>query len=284
MPLLRAFQSLSALSRTLALAPSPYSTPPSAVALLRRAASSAPSVVSLNPENTRTTSIPIRLNDIHDNTGARKRAVRVGRGRGSGCGKTSGRGQKGQKARNSVRLGFEGGQTPLHKRLPKRRVYDPFARHLETVPLARIQRWVDTGRLPASGRIGIEDLKKAGVISRVRDGILLARGFGPFCAPVELVATECEPDAARAVLSAGGAVTLAWYNKLGLRVLLRPERWTRRKLPLPRWARPPPKFEHRYPQRLQDGLPVRYVRSEHDIEAIEQAWKRVVHERKPKRK
>ena len=83
--------------------------------------------------------VPLRLNDIRDNPGARKKKVRVGRGRGSGCGKTSGRGQKGQKARGSVRLGFEGGQTPLQKRLPKVNHHDPFARPLQPVSVGVIQ-------------------------------------------------------------------------------------------------------------------------------------------------
>lgn len=224
---------------------------------------------------------PLALNEISDNAGARKKKVRVGRGRGSGCGKTSGRGQKGQKARGSVRLGFEGGQTPLQKRLPKRNTFDRFALRMEPVYLSRVQRLIDLGRLPPQGTITIRHLVQSGCISRVRDGVIL-KGGGNFAAPIDLHVTECEPEAARAVLRGGGRVTLAWYNRLGLRVLINPEKWTSVNLPLPKLARPPPKYEHRYPQRADNGLPIRPIHSEADILAISDAWKRIVHPRQPK--
>lgn len=246
----------------------------------RRPPPTEPSTKLTNDFNMHRTTL-LTLDSLKDNNGARKSKVRVGRGRGSGCGKTSGRGQKGQKARNSVPLGFEGGQTPLHKRLPKRNYHDPFARHLGLVSLSVIQRRIDLGRLPSSGTITIADLKKANCLGKLRDGVMLV-GEGGFASKVDIQVTECHPDAARTVLRAGGTVTLAWYNKLGLRVLTRPERWTQQNLPLPRWARPPPKFDHRYPQRTEDNLPVRLIRTEDDINAIEVAWKRVVHERKRK--
>lgn len=239
-----------------------------------------PSTKLVNEFNMHRTTL-LTLSSIRDNDGARKSKVRVGRGRGSGCGKTSGRGQKGQKARSSIALGFEGGQTPLHKRLPKRNYYDPFARHLEPVSINVIQRRIDLGRLPSSGTITMADLRKADCFRKLRDGVLLV-GNGNFASKVDIQVTECQPDAARTVLRAGGTVTLAWYNRLGLRVLTRPERWIRQNLPLPRWARPPPKFDHRYPQRTEDNLPIRPIRTEADINAIEDAWKRVVHERKRK--
>lgn len=223
----------------------------------------------------------LSLDQLSDNPGARKKKVRVGRGRGSGCGKTSGRGQKGQKARGSVRLGFEGGQTPLQKRLPKRNTYDRFAPCYRPVPLQRIQRLIDIGRLPQEGTINMAHLVHAGCIPTVKDGVILT-GLSNFKANVDIQVTEIEQEAAKCVLRGGGTVTLSWYNKLGLRVLIKPERWTKKNLPLPKWARPPPKLKHRYPERASDGLPIRPIRTAADVEAIEQAWKRIVHERKPK--
>lgn len=248
---------------------------------LRHVKPSSPSIKVVNSKNTHQRE-PLALSAIDDNAGARKQKVRIGRGRGSGCGKTSGRGQKGQKARGSVPPGFEGGQTPLHKRLPKRNVHDPFARHLQPVSLRRVQRLIDLGRLPSSGTITMRDLIKSGCISRVRDGVRLV-GSGNFLAPVNLQVTECNQHSARTVLRGGGHVTLAWYNKLGLRVLLKPEKWTKINLPLPKWARPPPKYEHRYPERTDDGVPIRPLRSETDVEAISEAWKKIIHQRQPKR-
>lgn len=224
---------------------------------------------------------PLRLNNIRDNAGARKKEVRVGRGRGSGCGKTSGRGQKGQKARGSVRLGFEGGQTPLHKRLPKINHHDPFARPLQPVSLGLVQRMIDLGRLPNEGTITMRELVRCGALRRVKFGVLLVPG-GNFAANVDVQVTEAVPDAAEQVIDAGGQVTLAWYTKLGLRALVKPEKWVMKNLPLPRWAAPPPKWEHRYPERTRDGLPVRPLRTKRDVEAIAKAWERIKHERKRK--
>lgn len=223
----------------------------------------------------------LRLDDIGDNDGARKRKVRLGRGRGSGCGKTSGRGQKGQKARSSIRLGFEGGQTPLYKRLPKRNVYDRFALKLKPVYVHRIQRLIDIGRLPQEGTINIAHLVDAGCISGLRDGVYLT-GLGDFSAPVDIQVTETDPDSARCILRGGGTVTLAWYNRLGLRVLIKPHCWTRKNLPLPKFAQPPPKFKNRYPEILPNGVHTRPLKSEEDVVGLAEAWKRIRHPRKPK--
>lgn len=228
---------------------------------------------------------PLRLDNIRDNDGAKKEKVRIGRGRGSGCGKTSGRGQKGQRARNSVRLGFEGGQTPLHKRFPKRNHFDPFARKLEPLTLGRLQSFIDIGRIRVSedgAAITMHQLVRSGCIGKPVDGVILVKG-GAFAEKVHVEVTESEPDAATQVLAAGGKVTLAWYNKLGLRALIKPEKWTEKNLPLPRWARPPPKFEHRYPERTEDGLPVRVLASQQDIDELGTSWKRIVHLREAKK-
>ena len=113
----------------------------------------------------------MKLNDIRDNAGARKGRIRVGRGIGSGKGKTSARGQKGQKARSGVAIkGFEGGQMPLHMRLPKRGFNNPGARDLNEVNLGRVQEAVTAGRLDGSAPVTVEALVAAGVLSKKRDG------------------------------------------------------------------------------------------------------------------
>lgn len=266
---------------------SPLSDLPASLSVLRhlppsfvssRDLVSLPAVIRAVP----TLDTPLRPNTIRDNPGARKTKVRVGRGRGSGCGKTSGRGQKGQRARNSVRLGFEGGQTPLQKRLPKVNHFDFFAREFEKVSLGRIQRWIDTGRLNPGHKITMRDLVTSGCIRRVKEGVVLRTG-GALETPVDVEVTEVEPEAATAVVSAGGRVTLAWYNRLGLRALIKPEKWTKLGLPLPKWARPPPKMEKRYPDRSEDDLPVRVIRTQEDVDAILPAWTRTMHPRAKKK-
>src|SRR6201998_1137084 len=117
----------------------------------------------------------MKLNEIDDKAGARKNRMRIGRGIGSGKGKTGGRGGKGQTARSGVRIkGFEGGQMPLHRRLPKRGFKNTmFARKLNEVNLGRIQEAIDAGRLDAAGKVDAEALVKAGILRRVKDGVRL---------------------------------------------------------------------------------------------------------------
>jgi large subunit ribosomal protein L15 len=120
----------------------------------------------------------MKLNELRDNPGARKPRMRIGRGIGSGKGKTGGRGGKGQTARAGVAIkGFEGGQMPLHRRLPKRGFRNIFARTYNEVGLGRVQQAIDAGRLDASQTVTAEALVAAGVIRRVKDGVrLLANG------------------------------------------------------------------------------------------------------------
>src|SRR5579871_3727671 len=120
----------------------------------------------------------MKLSDIADNAGSRKKRMRVGRGIGSGKGKTSGRGGKGQTARSGVRIkGFEGGQMPLHRRLPKRGFLPPSPRDLNEVNLGRIQTAVDAGKLDATKPVTVEALVEAGVCARARDGVkILGKG------------------------------------------------------------------------------------------------------------
>lgn len=125
----------------------------------------------------------MRLNEIKDNPGATKNRVRVGRGIGSGNGKTAQRGVKGQKSRSGVSIvGFEGGQMPLHMRMPKRGFNNPFAKKFVAVRLDRIQAAIDAKKLDSKGVIDGAALVQAGVIRRVKDGVRLIGGAGEFTA------------------------------------------------------------------------------------------------------
>ncbi|MGE0725884.1 MAG: 50S ribosomal protein L15 [Alphaproteobacteria bacterium] len=150
----------------------------------------------------------MKLNEIRDNPGARKKSKAVGRGIGSGKGKTSGRGGKGQTARSGVALaGFEGGQTPLHRRLPKRGFTSPFKKDYQLANLAGLQKAIDDGKLDASQPIDADALRKAGVIGKVRDGVrLLAQG--EITAAVTITVTGASAAAIAAVEKAGGKVIL----------------------------------------------------------------------------
>src|SRR6476469_3146443 len=120
----------------------------------------------------------MKLSDIADNAGSRKKRLRVGRGIGSGKGKTAGRGGKGQTARSGVRIkGFEGGQMPLHRRLPKRGFNNIFRLDFAEINLDRLQDAIDSKKLDAKGTITAASLVEAGVIRRVKDGVrVLGRG------------------------------------------------------------------------------------------------------------
>jgi large subunit ribosomal protein L15 len=149
----------------------------------------------------------MKLNEIKDNPGAHYRAKRVGRGIGSGKGKTSGRGGKGQTARSGVALnGFEGGQTPLHRRLPKRGFNNTiFRRDYQVVNLGRLQQAIDAGRLAAAGPIDSAALIAAGVLRRARDGVrLLAQGELTTAITIEVAGAS--RAAVAAVAAAGGSV------------------------------------------------------------------------------
>jgi len=121
----------------------------------------------------------MKLNEIKDNEGSSKDRIRVGRGIGSGKGKTGGRGVKGQKARSGVSInGFEGGQMPIYRRLPKRGFNNIFASEYATVSLGRIQTAIDAGKLDANATVDAAALKAAGVIRRLKDGVRVLSGGG----------------------------------------------------------------------------------------------------------
>src|SRR6478735_6444890 len=146
----------------------------------------------------------MKLNDPRDNPGARKTRMRVGRGIGSGKGKTSGRGQKGQTSRSGVSIfGFEGGQMPLHMRLPKRGFNNIFARDHAEVNLGAIQKLVDAGALGTDGTIDHDALKAVGLARGGKDGVRLL-GKGDFSAKVKFSVTGASKGAIAAVEKAGG--------------------------------------------------------------------------------
>jgi large subunit ribosomal protein L15 len=150
----------------------------------------------------------MKLNDIRDNDGAVKDRMRIGRGIGSGKGKQGGRGGKGQTARSGYRnKGFEGGQMPLHRRLPKRGFTPPNARDLNEVNLGRIQEAVDAGRLDAAAAVTVDALVAAGVLAKARDGVKVL-GTGELKAKLAFEVAGASKSAREAIERAGGSVTV----------------------------------------------------------------------------
>ena len=150
----------------------------------------------------------MKLTDIRDNDGARKGRIRVGRGIGSGKGKTAGRGQKGQKSRSGVAIkGFEGGQMPLHMRIPKRGFNNPFGKDFAEVNTGQIQKLIDTGKLDAKTVIDHAVLKAAGVARGGKNGVRLL-GKGELTTKVSFKVAGASKGAVAAVEKAGGAVEI----------------------------------------------------------------------------
>jgi len=150
----------------------------------------------------------MKLSDIADNPGSRKKRMRVGRGIGSGKGKTSGRGGKGQTARSGVRIkGFEGGQMPMHRRLPKRGFNNVFRVEFAEVNLDRLQQAVDAKAIDAKETVTAESLVKAGVLRRARGGVRLL-GRGELKAKLNIEVHGASKSAIAAVEKAGGSVKI----------------------------------------------------------------------------
>ena len=150
----------------------------------------------------------MKLNGIADNAGSRKKRIRVGRGIGSGKGKQSGRGGKGQTARSGVRIkGFEGGQMPMHRRLPKRGFNNIFRLDLTEVNLDRIQAAIDAKKLDAKETVNAEALVKAGVIRRAKDGVRVLSD-GELKAKVAFDVAGASKAAIEKIEKAGGSVKL----------------------------------------------------------------------------
>lgn len=150
----------------------------------------------------------MKLTDIRDNPGATKQRMRVGRGIGSGKGKTAGRGVKGQKSRAGVAIkGFEGGQMPVHRRLPKRGFTNIFRKDYNEVNLGRLQAAIDAGKLDASAPVTVDALVAAGVCAKARDGVRIL-GAGELKVKLALQVAGASRSAVEAVEKAGGSVTI----------------------------------------------------------------------------
>jgi large subunit ribosomal protein L15 len=150
----------------------------------------------------------MKLNEIKDNEGAVKDRKRVGRGIGSGKGKTGGRGVKGQKARSGVAInGFEGGQMPIYRRLPKRGFTNIFASEYVTVSVGRIQTAIDAKKLDPKATIDAAALKAAGIIRRPKDGVRILSG-GELKAKVTIEAAGASKAAVEKIDKAGGSIKL----------------------------------------------------------------------------
>lgn len=150
----------------------------------------------------------MKLNELSDREGATKSRKRVGRGIGSGSGKTGGRGVKGQSSRSGVAInGFEGGQMPLYRRLPKRGFKNPFTKDYNEVTLGRVQAAIDAKKLDASAVVTVESLVAAGVLRRAKDGVRLLRG-GELTAKVAFDVAGASKPAIAEVEKAGGSVKL----------------------------------------------------------------------------
>jgi large subunit ribosomal protein L15 len=150
----------------------------------------------------------MKLTELHDNVGATKKRMRIGRGIGSGKGKTGGRGVKGQKARTGVAIkGFEGGQMPLHRRLPKRGFNNIHALDLNEINLDRVQQAVEAGKIDAKATITVETLVTAGILSRARDGVKVL-GMGELKSKLNFEVWAASASAVNAIEAAGGKITI----------------------------------------------------------------------------
>jgi large subunit ribosomal protein L15 len=172
---------------------------------------------------------------------------RVGRGVGSSKGKTCGRGHKGQKSRSGggVRPTFEGGQTPFFKTLPKRGFTNPNAMPMVPINIGTVQDYIDMGRLDATKEITLKSMVDAGMtkVNSIKYGIkLLAKGKDRVRTPMTIKVSRASAAAIFSVEEAGGEITTVHYNKLALRVLLRPQKFDI----IPRQARPPPRLMEYY--------------------------------------
>jgi len=150
----------------------------------------------------------MKLNELRDNAGATKKRKRIGRGPGSGTGKTGGRGIKGQKSRSGVAIkAYEGGQMPLYQRLPKRGFNNINAKRHAVINLGILQKFIDAGKIDIKSPVDEDALVASGLVTRVRDGVrLLAKG--ELSAKIDLTVTGASKAAVAAVEKAGGKVTL----------------------------------------------------------------------------
>ncbi|WP_207101245.1 50S ribosomal protein L15 [Paracoccus shandongensis] len=150
----------------------------------------------------------MKLHEIRDNEGANRKKKRVARGPGSGKGKTAGRGIKGQSSRSGVALnGYEGGQMPLYRRLPKRGFTKPNAKSFAVVNLGQLQTFIDAGKIDATAEVTEDALVASGLVRRKLDGVRLL-GKGELTSALTITVTGASKSAVEAVEKAGGKVTL----------------------------------------------------------------------------
>jgi len=193
---------------------------------------------------------------LRDNAGARKTKVRIGRGIGSGKGKTAGRGHKGQLSRavNNGRLGFEGGQTPITRRYPKRGFnHSSLLSVLQPLNIDRLVRYVMLGRLDISKMITMKELRDCGCVGhKINTGIklLASKKASPVTLDkaIHIQVSDVSDKAKEVIEKAGGTVKVSYFNALALRALLKPEKFET----IPRLAAPPPKLLWKYPEHYKD--------------------------------
>ncbi|KAG2184715.1 hypothetical protein INT43_000628 [Umbelopsis isabellina] len=183
---------------------------------------------------------PVHLGNLADNPGAVTERLRLGRGPGYGKGKTAGRGHKGQNARSGngpPRPWFEGGQTPLVKRMPKRGFFNQYAKKYQPLNLERLQHWVKDGRLNPE-KVTLTELVQSRCVHKLEDGVkLLSDGAEDFHVPVNIVVSRASRKAIEAIEKAGGSVTCTYYNNLALKVMKDPVEWMSKRR-VPKFAQP----------------------------------------------
>ncbi|WFC94613.1 YmL10 [Malassezia brasiliensis] len=193
------------------------------------------------PMATYATVSPVRVGNLTP-AQPKKNRKRLGRGDGSGRGGTSTRGHKGQKARSGngkPKPGFEGGQTPLTRLIPKRGFVNSHAQTLVPLNVDRLQYWIDQGRLNPAEPITIRELYQSRCIHRVADGVkLLGDGASHLTTPIQIVVSRASQSAIKAVEAAGGSIVCRYYNATSLRALLQPHKWLLKNKPLPHFADP----------------------------------------------
>jgi len=214
----------------------------------------------------------LALNNIRDNPGSKRVSKRVGRGVGSGKGKTCGRGHKGQKSRAGNHglkgKGFEGGQTPIHKRVPKWGFSNAkFKIEFNSVNLSRIHQWIIAGRIDASKPITMKELFDSNLSGKIKHGVkLLGVGAEKFDIPITIEVSRASKSAIEAVEKAGGTIVCSYYNRVGLRALLRPDKFDPERMPLR--ARPKPKKMRFYNDNELRG----YLSPEMQLKLKDEPW------------
>jgi len=205
------------------------------------------------------------LGNLKPNPGSNKPAVRLGRGRGR-KGRTCGRGHGGQGHRGSVHAWFEGGQSPIQKRVPKVIIKKPRAPPLTPLNLDKLQHWIDQGRIDPAKVITIRDMWLAKLIPTPKRGVVLTeRNHRHFSAKVSIEATMSSEIAADTILKRGGKLRLMYFTRLGLRVHMKPWRWAMRRMPLPKFARPKPKMAEFYHEKDEAGVFCRNIHKPEDV-------------------